>query len=43
MKIIEFKEKHVSIESMLTKQVTKESLEQAKGSIVEMNVEHDEL
>ena len=31
------------IESMLTKQVTKESLEQAKGSIAKMNAEHDEL
>ena len=28
---------------MLTEQVTKESLEQAKGSIAEMNAEHDEL
>ena len=29
--------------SMLMKQVTKESLEQAKGSIAKMNVEHDKL
>ena len=43
MKIIEFKEKQVSIESMLTEQVMKESLEQAKGSIFKMNTEHDEL
>ena len=42
-KITEFKEKQVSIESMLMEQVTKESLEQAKGSIVKKNVEHDEL
>ena len=43
MKIAEFKEKQVLIESMLMEQVMKESLEQAKGSIAEMNVEHDEL
>ena len=42
-KIIEFKEKQVSIESMLMEQVMKESLEKAKGSIVEMNIEHDKL
>jgi hypothetical protein len=29
--------------SMLMEQVTKESLEQAKGSIAEMNIEHDKL
>jgi len=28
---------------MLTKQVMKESLDQAKGSIIEMNTEHDKL
>ena len=43
MKITEFKEQQASIGSMLSKQVMKESLEQAKGSIVKMNVEHDEL
>ena len=43
MKFAEFKEKQVSIESMLTEQVTKESFEQTKGSIVKMNAEHDEL
>ena len=43
MKISEFKEKQVWIESMLMEQVTRESLEQAKGSIVKMNTEHDEL
>ena len=43
MNIAKFKEKQVSIESMLTEQVMKESLEQAKGSIVKMNAEHDEL
>ena len=43
MKIAEFKEKQALIGSMLTEQVTKESLEQAKGSIVEMNTEHDKL
>jgi Holliday junction resolvasome RuvABC endonuclease subunit len=41
-KITKFKEKQVSIESMFTEQVTQESLEQAKGSIVKMNAEHDE-
>lgn len=29
--------------SMLTEQVTKESLEQAKGRVTEMNIEHDKL
>ena len=43
MKIAKFKEKQVSIESMLMEQVTKESLEQAKGNIVKINIEHDEL
>ena len=43
MKIAEFKEKQASIGSMLTEQVTKESLEQAKESNIEMNVEHDML
>ena len=42
-KIAKFKEKQVLIESMLTEQVMKESLEQTKGSIVKMNVEHDKL
>ena len=42
-KIVEFKEQQASIESMLSKKVTRESLEQAKGSIVKMNAEHDEL
>ena len=41
--IAEFKEQQDLIESMLSEQVTKESLEQAKGSIVKMNAEHDEL
>ena len=43
MKIATFKEQQVLIESMLMEQVTKESLEQAKGSIAKMNVEHDKL
>ena len=42
-KIAEFKEQQASIESMFSEQITRESLEQAKGSIVKMNVEHDEL
>lgn len=43
MKIAEFKEQQASIERMLSRQVTKESVEQAKGSIVKMSVEYDEL
>ena len=42
-KIAEFREQQASIESMFSEQITRESLEQTKGSIVEMNVEHDEL
>ena len=43
MKITEFKEQQVLIESMFSKQITRESLEQAKRSIFRMNTEHDEL
>ena len=43
MKIAEFKEQQASIETMLLEQVTKESVEKAKGSIIKMNAEHDEL
>ena len=42
-KVKEFKETHASMGKLLTEQVTKESLEQAKGSIAEMNAEHDKL
>ena len=42
-KITEFKEQQASIETMLSEQVTKESMEKTKGSIVKMNAEHDEL
>ena len=42
-RIVEFKEQQASIESMFSKEVTKESVEQDKGSIVKMSVEHDEL
>ena len=43
MKIAEFKEQQAWIVSMFSEQITRESLEQAKGSIVKMNAEHDEL
>ena len=43
MKLAEFKETQASMGKMFTEQVMKESLEQAKGSITEMNVEHDKL
>ena len=43
MKIVEFKEKQALIGSLLIEQVTKEILEQAKGSITEMNTKHDKL
>ena len=42
-KIAEFKEQQVSIASMFLEQIKRESLDQAKGSIVKMNAEHDEL
>ena len=43
MKLIEFKETQASVGKMLTEQITTESLEKAKGSVVEMNAEHDKL
>ena len=43
MKLTKFKETRASIEKLLMKQVMKESLEQAKGSIVGMNTKHDKL
>ena len=42
-KLIEFKETQASVEKMFIEQVTTESLEQAKGSIAEMNTVHDKL
>ena len=42
-KLAKFKETQASMGKLLTEQVTKESLEQVKGSILEMNVEHDKL
>jgi hypothetical protein len=42
-KLAEFKETQDSMGKLLIEQVTKESLEQAKGSIIGMNVEHDKL
>ena len=43
MKLVELKETQASVGNMLTEQVTIESLEQAKGSVIEMNPEHDKL
>ena len=43
MKLTEFKETQGSMGKLLMEQVTKEYLEQAKGSIAGMNVEHDKL
>ena len=42
-KLTEFKETKASIGKMLTEQITTESLEQAKGSVAEINAEHDKL
>ena len=43
MKLTEFKETLASIGKLLEEQITKQSLEQAKGSIVQMRVVHDKL
>lgn len=43
VKLAKFKETQASMEKLLMEQVTTESLEQAKRSIIEMNVEHDKL
>lgn len=43
VKLVEFKETKASMGKLLTEQVTTKSLEQAKGSIIEMNAEHDKL
>ena len=42
-KLTKFKETHASVEKTLIEQIMAESLEQAKGSITEMNAEHDKL
>ena len=42
-KLIEFKERQATMGKFLAEQVTKESLEQAKGSVVEMIGAHDKL
>ena len=42
-KLTEFRETQATVGKLLTEQVTKESLEQAKGSIAEMNAKHDKL
>jgi hypothetical protein len=43
MKLVKFKETQALVEKMPMEQVTTESLEQAKRSITEVNVEHDKL
>ena len=43
IKLTEFKEAQASVEKMFTEQITTKSLEQAKGSIIEMNDVHDKL
>ena len=42
-KLAKFKETQATIGKLLAKEVIKESLEQAKGSIAEMIVAHDKL
>ena len=42
-KFAEFKEMKVTMGNLLVEEVMKESLEKAKGSIVEMIVAHDKL
>ena len=42
-KLAEFKETQATMGNLLTKQVTKESLEQVKESVVEMIAAHDKL
>ena len=42
-KLAKFRETQATVGKLLAKQVTKESLEQAKGSVVEMTVAHDKL
>ena len=41
--LAEFKEAQATMGKLLSEQVTKESLEQAKGSIAEMIVAHNKL
>ena len=42
-KLTEFKETQATVGKLLAEQVTKESLEQAKGSVAEMIAAHDKL
>ena len=42
-KLAEFKETKATMGKLLAEQVTKESLEQAKGSIAKMTAAHDKL
>ena len=42
-KLAKFKETQAIVGKLLMEQVTKESLEQAKGSVKEMTVAHDKL
>lgn len=42
-KVTEFRETQTTVGKMLTQQVTRESLEQAKGSVMEMTATYDKL
>ena len=42
-KLTEFKETQASVGKVLMEQITTECLEQAQGSVVEMNTEHEKL
>ena len=42
-KLAEFRETQATVGKLLTEEVTKESLEESKGSIAEMKVVHDKL
>ena len=42
-KLAEFRETQATVGKLLGKQVTKESLEQAKGSVAEMAATHEKL
>ena len=42
-KLIEFRETQATVGKLLVEEVTKESLENAKGSVVEMTAAHDKF
>lgn len=42
-KLVEFRETQATMGKLFVEQVTKESLEQAKGSVTEMTAAHDKL